>query len=73
MEFLPSNKISFSDCGPLTSPLYGTVNTGSGTTFGEVAKYFCNIGYNLIGDSERLCDADGLWDRNPPICEIKGM
>lgn len=59
------------DCGPLSDPGNGVVDTSNGTTFGEVATFFCDTGYSLIGDDQRDCQSDGLWGGTSPTCEIK--
>ena len=56
------------DCGNLTDPLNGQVNT-SGTTFRQTATYSCNTGYNLVGDSTRTCQATGEWSGSAPSCQ----
>ena len=56
----------------LTAPDNGTVNTPSGTTFGETAEYSCNDGFNLIGAANRRCQESGLWSGSEPSCIIKG-
>ena len=57
------------DCGALPDPANGQVNTTVGTTFGQTATYSCNIGYNLVGNSIRMCQATGLWSGSAPTCE----
>ena len=57
------------DCGPLTSPLAGLVSHTNGTTFGSMATYSCNNGYNLIGNVSRTCGAEGEWTGSEPMCE----
>ena len=56
------------DCGNLTDPANGQVNT-SGTTFGQTATYSCNTGYNLVGDSSHTCQATGVWSGSAPTCQ----
>ena len=56
------------DCGALSNPANGQVNT-SGTTFGQTATYSCNTGYNLVGDSTRMCQANGDWSGSAPTCQ----
>ena len=62
------------DCGPLTDPANGQVNT-SGTTFGSTATYTCDTGYILSGSQSRTCRAfsspgpTGLWTSRKPLCE----
>ncbi|XP_064386497.1 sushi, von Willebrand factor type A, EGF and pentraxin domain-containing protein 1-like [Halichondria panicea] len=56
------------DCGPLTVP-NGQVSTSSGTTFMNTATYTCDHGYNLIGVSDRTCQANGAWSLTAPTCD----
>ena len=56
------------DCGPLTSPLNGTITFPS-TNFDSEASYSCDVGFELNGPSERLCQADGEWSGVEPACE----
>jgi len=40
------------------------------TTFGNMANYSCDLGYELLPDnSVRSCQADGLWSGMDPLCE----
>ena len=57
------------DCGPLTNPANGQVSHTSGTTFGQTATYSCDAGYNLMGGSTRMCQADGMWSGSEPTCQ----
>ena len=45
----------------------GQVST-TGTTSGHTATYSCNIGYILVGNSTRLCQATGQWSGSAPTC-----
>ena len=56
-------------CGQPGIPSNGQVNTSAGTSFGDVAKYSCDIGYTLNGPAERTCQADGRWNGSVPTCE----
>ena len=58
------------DCGSPDSPENGAVSTISGTTFGNIATYTCNEGYNLIGVSDVTCPAVGSWPTPYPSCQI---
>lgn len=58
------------DCGPLIAPRNGTVNV-SITTYEGVAFYNCSHGYNLIGVSRRMCQANATWSSEEPMCEGK--
>ena len=55
------------DCGALSDPANGQVNT-TGTTFEQTATYSCNRGYNLVGGSTRTCQATGQWSGSAPTC-----
>ena len=52
------------DCGNLTDPANGQVTHTTGTTFGQIATYSCNIGYNLVGNSTGVCQDTGEWSGN---------
>ena len=60
--------MSYLDCGPLTNPTNGTVDTSAGTTAGNTATYSCNTGYNLDGNSVVQCRTDGTWNGTAPRC-----
>ena len=57
------------DCGTLTNQANGQVSHTAGTTFRQAATYSCNTGYNLMGDSTRMCQATGVWSGNEPTCQ----
>ncbi len=59
------------NCGDLTDPSNGAVNTSSGTTFNMNATYTCNTGYNLIGITPRTCQANETWSGSEPTCNRK--
>ncbi|XP_064386180.1 sushi, von Willebrand factor type A, EGF and pentraxin domain-containing protein 1-like isoform X2 [Halichondria panicea] len=56
------------NCGDLTDPSNGAVDTSSGTTFMMTATYTCNTGYTLIGANTRTCGGDGQWTPDAPTC-----
>ena len=56
------------DCRSLTDPANGQATHTAGTTFGQIATYSCNTGYNLVGDSTRMCQATGQWSGSAPTC-----
>ena len=56
------------DCGTLNAPVNGQVSHSAGTVFGQTATYSCDIGYYLIGDSTRTCQAMGVWSGSAPTC-----
>ena len=57
------------DCGIETNPDNGQVIRANGTTFGQTATYSCDTGYNLVGDSTRMCQATGVWSGSAPTCQ----
>ena len=57
------------DCDVLSNPANGAVDITTGTTYGEQATYSCNVGYNLVGNAQTLCMADGNWETTP-TCQI---
>ena len=63
------------NCGPLTDPDNGQVDTSFGTTFGSVAAFSCNTGYRLSHQQVVMCGADGMWSPASPSClgECKGI
>ena len=38
----------------------------------SVATYSCNGGYSLKGSATRLCQSNGTWTNEPPMC-VSGM
>ena len=65
----PISLPSDAECGPLTDPANGMVDTTAGTTEGMIASYTCNTGYDLVGNMTRTCGADGVWNSTEPTCE----
>ncbi len=59
------------DCGDLTDPTNGAVDTSSGTTFMMTATYTCNTGYTQNGPPTRTCQADTMWSGAAPTCDGK--
>ena len=55
------------DCGMIsvTAPLM--VNQTS-TIFNSTATFSCEIGYNLTGDDQSICQANGTYSGSMPIC-----
>ena len=59
------------DCGTLPNPVNGQVNHTAGTTLGQTATYSCNAGYDLVGNSTRVCETTGVWSGSAPTCPSK--
>ena len=58
-------------CGGLSSPSNGQVFI-SEDTVGGIATYRCNSGYDLFGSETRICQNDGSWSGDAPVCELQG-
>ncbi|KAK2150293.1 hypothetical protein LSH36_413g01017 [Paralvinella palmiformis] len=61
------------ECQPITcqrlfSPINGDVKM-TGVNYGDVATYTCKTRYELVGDETRLCDPDGRWSGEQPLCK----
>ncbi|XP_065189567.1 sushi, von Willebrand factor type A, EGF and pentraxin domain-containing protein 1-like [Sycon ciliatum] len=61
---------SASDCGAILEPVNGMFFT-NGTTYGSMASFTCNIGYNLAGSSSITCPESGVWSASFPSCDRK--
>ena len=57
------------NCSTLADPDNGQVNQTTGTTFGQAATYSCDAGYDLEGNSTRMCQATGMWSGNETTCQ----
>ncbi|XP_077981970.1 sushi, von Willebrand factor type A, EGF and pentraxin domain-containing protein 1-like [Glandiceps talaboti] len=56
-------------CGQLEEVQHA-IATFTGHTYSHVVNYACHIGYTLIGDEQRICQAEGKWSGESPVCEI---
>lgn len=41
----------------------------SSNTVGSIAQYICNSGFDLVGDSTRVCLDSGEWSNEQPECK----
>ena len=57
------------DCGALSEPANGAVDLSDGTLVGAVAIYTCDPSFRLIGVESSLCQENGSWSGEAPICE----
>ena len=58
------------DCGNHTLQ-NGRFITANGTTFGQVGRQECNIGFDLIGEQNLTCTVNG-WSNTSAYCKIIG-
>ena len=49
------------------------IKNGKVIVHGKQGKYRCNEGYKLNGLKERICQADGQWSGQEPICIRKNL
>ena len=55
-------------CAPLSAPTYATM-TGTGNEYGDTVQFTCLAGHTLTaGDTDRTCQADGMWSGLQPSC-----
>lgn len=57
------------DCGPLPAPVGGSVQFNPDTLLGSFAVFKCNIGFKLVGNRQRKCQANGQWSGSQPTCQ----
>ena len=53
-------------CPPLIDPENGMVTFSQNV--GDVATYMCNDGFYLNGSMTRLCQSNGMWSDEAPLC-----
>ena len=70
MPSCDSIKHAVVDCGSLDDPDNGQVSPHN-TTFGSIATYVCDSGFNLIGNMQRTCQENEDWSGSEPTCECK--
>ena len=58
-------------CNNLTDPGNGNVTCPSTTSvFQDTCTYYCKCGYQLNGNRQPSCTADGTWSSEPVTCTI---
>ncbi|XP_065899762.1 sushi, von Willebrand factor type A, EGF and pentraxin domain-containing protein 1-like isoform X2 [Dysidea avara] len=58
-------------CVSLSDPENGNVTCPSNTSvFQNTCTYYCNRGYQLEGNRQTRCSADGTWSSEPVTCTI---
>ena len=68
-DLLEDSFLTDMNCSTLTDPANGQVSHTAGTTFRQTATYSCDTGYNLVGDSTRICHDTGVWSGSAPTCQ----
>ena len=57
------------DCGVLLTPANGAVDLSDGSLVGAVAIYTCDPSFRLIGVESRICQKNGSWSGEAPVCQ----
>ena len=57
-------------CDRLKTPFHGNISDHN-ITVGSTATFSCDVGYDLIGDSNVTCQSNSLWSASTPTCESK--
>lgn len=65
-------------CTPTLCPAIATTNftngvvkleVGDGTQYGSLYSYTCNAGYVIQGHPRVICQGDGKWSADMPVCQ----
>ena len=54
-------------CEELVPPSNGTIIM-QGYSYGQEAKFECDVGFVLTGSNKTKCTGPGIWSRPPPVC-----
>lgn len=56
-------------CAIQTAPANGGLyNNRSILYYGDEQNFYCDIGYNLVGQNTSTCDLAGAWSNSAPSC-----
>lgn len=66
LYFSPT-EIDKESCGDPGTPLYG-YQEGSGFLNGDILRFECQFGFELIGERMITCQNNNQWSANIPIC-----
>ena len=55
-------------CRTLLPPKNGSLICTNGNKTNSTCSYFCDVGYQLIGSSQRTCQSNRTWSGVSPIC-----
>ncbi|KAL9989269.1 hypothetical protein ACROYT_G003802 [Oculina patagonica] len=58
------------DCGPLQAPNNGT-KSGNKTTYQNEVIFHCDDGFDVMGSSSRVCQANKQWSGDETFCKVK--
>ncbi|XP_052242371.1 protein lev-9-like [Dreissena polymorpha] len=66
--YVPSSETCLKECGDLKNPTNGEVTLPTNTTEGQMASYWCMVGYVLSGPKLRTRQSNGKWSDAEPAC-----
>lgn len=49
----------------------GSLRYRRATTLGQEVIYSCNDGYVLVGEETAICQSNGKWSNEAPVCQRK--
>ncbi|XP_033100065.1 sushi domain-containing protein 2-like [Anneissia japonica] len=55
-------------CPFVSAPINGTKN-GALNVEGSHLIFSCDHGFDLLGSDRIVCEANGIWSNNPPVCQ----
>ena len=55
-------------CDRLFRPFWGEVYFSNGFNYSSVATYSCGVGQTLVGQETRVCQENGTWSGDAPLC-----
>ncbi|XP_019850127.1 PREDICTED: CUB and sushi domain-containing protein 3-like [Amphimedon queenslandica] len=63
----PICRANRANCGDPGTPVNGRRVLGT-TLEGDTVRYFCRQGFELVGNRERVCQSNGQWSGQLPLC-----
>ncbi|XP_010777374.1 P-selectin isoform X1 [Notothenia coriiceps] len=61
-------------CKPLLDPEQASSNCSrpyGSNSFNSSCRFFCDLGFRMVGESPLLCQASGLWTHPVPLCQVE--
>ncbi|XP_048255629.1 sushi, von Willebrand factor type A, EGF and pentraxin domain-containing protein 1-like [Haliotis rufescens] len=57
------------ECPPPVDIDYGYFRLVGRSTYGQTVTYFCNDGFDLLGEAALTCTSNGRWSAEAPTCQ----
>ena len=71
MALISNKGLSQSGCPEPEIPANGRVNTTNGLAVGQTIYYSCIEGFELVGQTQRICESASTWSGTEPTCLIR--